>query len=277
MAYRGWLKQHLHQLMKLPAQIQAGHKPEPGITWVAGVPRSGTNMIMDAFDRHRLTRVFHEADRGTFQNYSLRPNPILQQAFARTFAPHIVAKALLDADRLPELLEFFPHSKAIWPVRNFADVINSHMVRWPNFRENIDEIATDQPGQHWRGRNASHETHEMIKSLYTPEISTADCKALLWLLRNAAFFEWESAQQERILVLKYEDLAQNPKDGCRALAEFSGLPYDKRMAKGIHTRSVMKTNAPQLNTAIADACQAMEVRLTAVSFPENGLGDKIGS
>lgn len=263
--FKGRLYQRVHELRKLPAQLLNKSNGSKTIIWVAGVQRSGTNMIMNIFDAHPLTFVCHEADKRTYKDYSLKPLPDLERYFKRKLAPVIVAKALLDSDRLIDLHAHFPGSKAIWPVRNFHDVINSHMVLWPEFREQIDEIAKGQTVTKWRGRNISPETRAVIEKLYTKDASIQDCKALFWYLRNDYIFQNNLAESDSMLLMRYEDLVQNPQAGAQILSDFSGLPFDDRMAFGIHARSIKKAPIPDLNKKIETACLEMQDRLTAAS------------
>ncbi|NVJ96505.1 MAG: hypothetical protein HWE25_00035 [Alphaproteobacteria bacterium] len=259
--YRGALKQTFHKLKKLPAQILGPKLKEKSIVWVGGVPRCGTNMLMGCYDRHPLAHVYHEADPTTFQNYNLKPNETLRRRFFSSRASFIVCKALLDADRLPELTTDFPHSKILWPIRNFSDVLNSHLVRWPAFRENVDEIATGISVDNWRGRNLSEASRDLVKSLYFPECSIADCKALFWLYRSNLYFDLALAGKEDVLTIRYEDFTQNPQEGCKLLADLAGLPQHPGMTKGIHSKSIRKSDPPSLHPAILQACEEMQEKL----------------
>jgi hypothetical protein len=92
--------------------------------FVAGVQRSGTNMLMDVFEKSLQTDVFHERDRRAFDNYLMRPTSIIRQLYDQSPAPFFVIKALCELQRLESLLKEFAPSKAIWVVRDFEDVVN---------------------------------------------------------------------------------------------------------------------------------------------------------
>jgi len=267
MAYKAYIKYYLRQAKKVPSQLFLPRTKQKKIIWIAGVQRSGTNMMMTAFDNHKLTHVFHESDPRAYVNYSLKSNDFLQTLFQKKIAPYIVAKSLLDADRLLELLEVFPESKAVWPVRNYNDVVKSHKVLWPDYREEIDEIAQGKTVNSWRGRNIAKETRKKIQDLYHPNISVIDCKALLWLMRNDYVFQNQLDKNNRVLLLNYEDIAQNPVSGCKLLAKFADLPYYDQMASGIHSRSIQKKQTPDMDPAIKEACEDMQKRLHAVCTP----------
>lgn len=261
MPYKGRVGQSFHQLKKLPSQLLDSSPHSKQMIWLAGVQRSGTNMVMDALDRHTLTRVFHEAEPGVFDDYKLRDNEVVAKRYKATYAKTVVAKALLDADRIAELLACFENSKVVWPTRNFADVINSHVVRWPGFREWIDEIASGGATDNWRGRNISDTVRDILKKLYFPECSVVDCKALFWLCRNQIYFDEQLHTDDRALVIRYEDFVQNPENISRVLVEFAGLDYQSAMIRGIHTRSISKSPPPDMNETIKTACLEMEARL----------------
>ena len=263
MPYKGRVGQFVHQLKKLPRQLADSSLKHKQMVWLAGVQRSGTNMMMDALDRHSLTRVFHEADQSVFEDYNLKNNEEIAKHFKRTMAKVVVAKALLDADRIAELMSYFEDAKVIWPVRNFSDVINSHIVRWAGFREWVDEIVAGGHKHNWRGRNISSHVEDILDELYFPECSVADCKALFWLIRNQIFFDEKLDANPNAMVLRYEDFVQNPKQACEVMAEFTGLKYEASMIDGIHSRSIRKSPPPEMNDRIKKACLDMEERLIA--------------
>ena len=51
---------------------------------VAGVQRSGTNMVMDVLERSYATEVYHERDPRAFANYQLREEEVIQSLIAHS-------------------------------------------------------------------------------------------------------------------------------------------------------------------------------------------------
>ena len=58
---------------------------------VAGVQRSGTNMVMDVLERSLETDVYHERDPRAFDNYEMRPLEVIRGLRARS--PRITSSA----------------------------------------------------------------------------------------------------------------------------------------------------------------------------------------
>jgi hypothetical protein len=263
--YKGRIRQAWHNLKKLPGQWLAGNTHGKQVLWVAGVQRSGTNMLMEAFDRHPLTRVYHESDAATFDNYSLRPLPEIQRKIKASPARCLVIKALVDADRVPELMRAVPGSKTIWPVRDYRDVVASHLRKWPDFDEHIGRIARDEPEETWRGRNVAEETRERLAALYREDLTMADRKALFWWYRNDFVFANTLDKRDDILFSRYETVVTDPEASCRRLCAFAGLPFDVRMASHIDKSVARPRREVPLDPVVEAACEEMLARLTALA------------
>ena len=102
------------------------------VVLVSGVQRSGTNMLMDALERHWDTDVYHEYDSRAFERYYMRDMATISALHSRCKARFFVIKALLEAHLLREIGRSFPGTRFVWVFRNYADMINSHMVSWPD-------------------------------------------------------------------------------------------------------------------------------------------------
>ena len=92
---------------------------------VAGVQRSGTNMLMDVLERSFETDVYHERDRRAFQDYLMREASAIKRLAGKSSGRVFVIKALCELDQLPFLMEEFTPAKVLWIVRGYNDMINS--------------------------------------------------------------------------------------------------------------------------------------------------------
>ena len=61
--------------------------------FLAGMQRSGTNMLMEVLERSLATQVIHERDPRAFDNYLMRPPEVIAALRARSRAPVFVTKA----------------------------------------------------------------------------------------------------------------------------------------------------------------------------------------
>src|SRR5215813_11979618 len=122
---RGWLLkkqmvQTLHSAHNKSATKQA--------VFVAGVQRSGTNMMMDVLEQSYDTDVYHETDNRAFEDYEMRPRTVIHRLVNTSKASVVVIKALCELHEVRQLLDEFAPAKGIWIVRDFADVVNSHLA-----------------------------------------------------------------------------------------------------------------------------------------------------
>jgi hypothetical protein len=223
--------------------------------FIAGMQRSGTNMLMDVLERSFETDVFHEHDPRAFHDYEQRAPAILHDLAERSHAPLVIFKALLESDLLPQLLDEFASAKAIWSVRDYRDVVNSAKRSFPHLQRTITRMVT-QPGDYWQSRGALPPIFETLKRLYRPDLSLNASAALFWYARNALYFELNMADDERIMLVRYEDLVSEPLEQFRRVFEFAELPLHRWATAKVHSRSIARHNAPDLPEDIEALCES---------------------
>ena len=235
----------------------------PGTTIiVAGIQRSGTNMLMSVLGRSWHTDVYHETDDRAFDDYSLRSTETLEHLHTKSSAPFFVLKALQDAHRVKELCKHNGNSWVIWPYRNYDDMVNSHLVSWPGFRERMDEIANgDLVSSKWRTKGVSESTLHAIRQFEVTSLNTASCVALFWYMRNQVLFDQSLTADCRTLVVRYEDIVTRPADTLKAICNRTGIPYSSRLHSIIHSKSVKKRAAPDIDPQIRQMCEKLAEQL----------------
>ena len=177
---------------------------------VIGVPRSGTNMVMQALDNRWDTDVFHEADPRLFDDYELRGDEVLARFRGRSRARLFVAKALLDLHRVAELRALFAPCRLIWVYRRVDAMVASHQAKWPEGREFLEDIVRDRAAADWRGLGMSDDSWARLKAVFRPSLSNASCVALFWWFRNRLLFEQGLAADPDCLRVNYEGLVSDP-------------------------------------------------------------------
>jgi hypothetical protein len=232
--------------------------------FVAAAQRSGTTMMMDVLDRSLDTEVIYESDRRAYRNFELRSARTLGPLVAESRAPSIVFKALCELQDLRGLLDRFPSARALWIVRDYPDVVNSHVALWTGMPESIGNIVRDRDSAGWRGRGMSDRTHRIVRRLYHPGISNASACALFWYFRNRIFFEQGLGEDPRVLPLRYENLVSRPEAEFGRLFEFLDLPYSPRLTKGVFHTSISKRPAPDIEPPIRALCEGLSNRFRAV-------------
>lgn len=231
---------------------------------VPGVQRSGTNMLMDVFDLSFETDVFHERDPRAFDSYHLRPYVRQMDLRDQSFARFFVLKALLDSEKTSELLSFLAPAKAIWMFRNFDDMVNSNLRNWPGGRNQIEDLMRDPFKTGYRAWGMTEDTLDLIRQHYKPGMNDASAIALFWYYRNQLFFDQGLDQDERVIVVKYEDVARAPDQTLSWLCAELGLEFTPRMAGQIHAKSIGKRSPSDIEAEVRDLCSEMQLRFDKI-------------
>ncbi|WP_324780155.1 sulfotransferase family protein [Thiobacillus sedimenti] len=232
--------------------------------FVAGMQRSGTNLLMDVLDASAATQVFHETDPRAFERYEMRDCEVIGQLVRQSVAPVFVIKALCELDRLPFLMERFNPAKTLWMVRDWRDSVDSAIKSFGNFVPQWQRLAHGDASD-WRGRGMSATTRERLRALYRPDASEAEGAAIMWFYRNAIFFEQQLAADPRVRVVFYESLVQQPMREVAAVYDFLGLSgFNAAIAARIHARSVRHRSPPDISPAVAGLCDELLMRFKAL-------------
>jgi hypothetical protein len=240
------------------------------VVFVGGVQRSGTNMLMDALERSRETAVFHEKDPRAFNDYMMLPPPAIHRLVDASPARCVVLKALCELQDLTRLLAEFAPAKALWSVRRYEDMVNSHVRSWPGEAKTMDKLVANRNSMRWRGRGMSDETYATISRLHHPGLDDWSAAALFWYLRNVLFFEQGFDSDPRVRLVKYESLVRTPDQEFRQIFDFLGLDYSRRIASSIHARSIRKNAAPPIEPGIREICGALTARFDEVLLRQEG-------
>lgn len=232
--------------------------------FVAGMQRSGTNLLMDVLDASADTQVFHETDPRAFERYEMRDLAVIRQLASKCPAPAFVIKALCELDRIKSLMDTFAPAKTLWVVRDWRDSVNSAIKSFGNFVPQWQRLAHGDTND-WRGRGMSPSTRELLAALYRPDASEAEGAAIMWFYRNALFFEQQLAADARVRAVFYEDLVQHPMREVAAVYDFLGLQgFNRRVAGRIHARSVRHRSPPDIAPAVVTLCDDLLTRFRAL-------------
>ncbi|ADJ28616.1 sulfotransferase domain-containing protein [Nitrosococcus watsonii] len=261
------IKYHSFLLKKQAYQtlLSSSREGAKQIFFIAGVQRSGTNMLMDVLERSFETMVYHERDPRAFNGYEMRPPTVIHSLVRTASAKYIVLKALCELQELRCLMDTFNPSKGIWLVRHYEDVVNSHLDLWTGMPESIRRIAGDRNAAGWRGRGMSDETHALVRCLYHPEISNASACALFWYFRNVLFFEQNLDQDSRVRLVGYEQLVQHPTEVFNELFTFLGIAYKPHVSRKVVASSVRRRSPPKIDSAIRQICDQLLARIERVA------------
>ncbi len=225
--------------------------------FVAGMQRSGTNMMMDVLERSFQTDVYHERDPRAFDNYVMREPTVIRELIKRSRAPYFVIKALCELQDLPALMHTFEPAKTLWIVRHYNDVVNSMLVSFRNMAKQVQRIARDRSSGGWLSRGMSDETHALVRRFGHLNISDASASALQWYFRNILFFEQHFDRNPHILLVGYERLVTDPLSEFQRMFAFLGLEFSPRVARHVSPRSIHRRPSPAIEAPVRELCDGL--------------------
>ena len=243
-------------------KAMSGKRPRRTV-WVSGVPRSGTNMIMEMFDRSWDAYVLHEADPRAFENFHLRSDASLISLWRHGGHDTLVIKALLDGHRLPDLLDRFPNSRVIWAYRDPWATVKSNRRKWPNGRNQLEAVIDDPESAGYRGRGMTPETLGILRRVYRPDCSAAEAMALFWWYRHRLFFTQALASDDRAILVNYERLARDPERVGSQLCHAIGLEFSPEMIGHISAPSAPEQPSEPISDEVRQLCLEMWQSLDA--------------
>lgn len=245
--------------------------------WVAGVQRSGTNLLMKIFDRAHDSDVFHETDPRAFERYEMRPTAVISALVARSRAVRVVVKSLCELQSMSALLNDFPGSRCVWVWRDVEAVADSMVASFGNFVRQAGALARDTESMDWRGRGMSLETQHFLQDVVTQALDERSAAALMWYYRNVLFFEQGLQRDPRVRLVCYDDLIAAPHDVLPEVFGFAGISYHPRCAHLIGAGSVIRASGsrPQMLPVVAARCAELSARLRALTPPlSSGTGNR---
>lgn len=233
-----------------------GRAPGGGLcVFVTGQQRSGTNMVMDVLERSPDTDVYHETDPRAFVAYEMRPADTIASLHGRSRAPFFVIKALCEAQDIRHLLDAFAPARALWIVRDYADVANSMGKNFSSTATVMKRIRDDRQAGGWRSRGMSDDTYARVQALVRSDISEEAAAALQWYVRNVLYFELGLADDERVMLVYYEDLVTRPAAAFERICGFLGLRYSATLTSTVFASSVGKHAPPDMDPQIVALCE----------------------
>jgi hypothetical protein len=240
----------------------------PKVLLIVGCQRSGTTLIARLFDEDRDCRVFHEYSvLSSVGNDRIRLNPLPDVAavLSRVPAPLVVARRLVETQRVRTLLNYFPDSKALFVYRRYADVASSDLRTFgsQNAIENIRPIATGN-AHNWRSAGASQAVRDQISRFFSDSMNPNDAAALFWFARNQLYFDLELAKHSAVMLCRYEHLVAEPAPVMRRIYDFAGVPCpDLSHAQQVQATSVTRGKTLELMPEVRALCEQLQARLDA--------------
>jgi Sulfotransferase family len=233
--------------------------------FVAGVQRSGTNMVMDLLEWSRWTAVFHETDPLAFENYEMLPPEVIQRLASQTRAPWFVIKSLCELDRIPALMDMFSPARTLWVLRDFEDSTRSAIRSFGNFARQLRRLALEEHPGDWRGRGMSDATRRVLRLFARDDLSEVSAAALMWYYRNTLFFEQGLDRDPRVRLVFYESLVRDPTTVMSDVFGRLGLPdWSPWIVRFVQDHPARRERNAEMDPAVRQLCEALRGRFEAL-------------
>jgi lipopolysaccharide/colanic/teichoic acid biosynthesis glycosyltransferase len=252
------------------ARWRGSHKVPAGeavAVFMAGVPRSGTNMMVRGLAALPEFEIHNEGDRSAFRRYRLRPDPVIRELIVHSKHAFVLFKPLLDSHRVPGLLDELDVSappKALWAYRDVDGRVRSTLSKFgPAASNALRAIASGSGEGSWQAEGLSGDSLELIRSIDWEHAQPADGAALLWYVKNRLFFEMGLDKRTDVLPISYDDLVGNPTATMRGVCGFLGANWDIRASSHIDSRSAGRREPVLIDPRIRAWCDDLAEQFDA--------------
>jgi len=223
--------------------------------FLLGLQRSGTTMLMFSFHLHPEIAVYDESrNSSSFLDFRLRSLDITEKIISENPFPTACFKPLADSHIATQLLERFPSAFFIWALREYRDVANSFLRKFPHATRAIRLVCAGKKGGGWFQEGISAETAHILRNLPWQDFSDYDFACLVWWARNRLYFEQNLEKESRVLLMRYEKMVKNPEESLKEITAFIGIPFSKQMTRYIHARSISRFSYPEISTPVRNMC-----------------------
>ena len=193
----------------------------------------------------------------------LKSLPEVRKEIDKRPARLIVLKPLVESQRANDILKYFDSSRAVWIYRNYRDVASSNLARFgPD--NGIADVAQllDGGEDNWRSEYVPADAYDLVRELFTDDLTPYDSAVLFWYARNALYFDLELYRNPNVMLCRYESLVQHPETVVPAIYRFAGCPFPgPSIIRQVHSRSVSKGKAIELSPRIVEHAEHMLQKL----------------
>jgi hypothetical protein len=195
----------------------------------------------------------------------LRDLNIVTKLTAKSAAKATFFKCILSSQHARTLLDLNPTGKIIWMFRHYDDVVNSNLKRFSNHRDEIKWMLFEPEKAAWRADNVTPEDMAMARHFWEKGISDASARALMWILRNRLFFQQGLETDARVIAVDYDHLVQNPQATVATVFKFLDLRFEPQFVENVHSGSVRKDPAPEIDPELTEIAEDTWKRLSTVA------------
>jgi hypothetical protein len=257
-------------LRKAAWRIRHDASPMAVPVFLAGLQRSGTNMLVRGLERSPLFEVHNENDRAAFRRFRLRPDEVIRGIVERSRHPFVLFKPLCDSHRVGDLLDELgtpARGRAIWAFRSVDDRVRSSIAKFgdSNLRA-LRLIAQGGGATLWQAQGLSSESLELIRSFDYDRLTPQSASALFWYVRNAILFELGLVDRRDLVVASYDRMIADPESTMRNLCAFLGLDFEDRLVAHVTRRRMASARPLEIHPEIRRRCDGVMERLEATAM-----------
>ena len=225
--------------------------------FAVGSGRSGTDLVVHCLGQSLDVAVFNEDNPAVFVNWRLRELTTVRHQIARAGTDIALLKPIVETQRVGELLDAFPGSRALFIVRHYHDTITSRIKVFGDSQQGIIEtwLATDF--ERFPALPAS--VRETVRAAWALDKSTTTAAAIGWLVINASYVYLQLHADTRVQLIHYEALVAESAPCLQRACAFIGIDYNDRMTREIYETSVRRSQPPELPPELKAACEALWV------------------
>jgi hypothetical protein len=233
--------------------------------------RSGTSIVLSAFDKDKTSKTFGEFGILNIQTgpetLRLKALDKVKEILNKYRNDYFVLKPLAEIPNALNLLNAFPKSYIIWIYRDYKDVSSSNLKQFGK-RNGIDDLRpiVEKDQKNWRSFGASENTVSLISNHFSNEMDELDAAAWFWYSRNISFIEQDLHNHQRVIIIKYEDLVKDPESSFIAICAKANINYKPSLISDIHARAVGKGKSIALSETVNNHCRELYQKLEEAYF-----------
>jgi len=229
-------------------------------------------MVMWTIERSPNVWVYHEhLWSPAFRNYRLRSTETIDRLIRRSPAPIVAFKSICDTHLTDRYLARHTGSRAIWIYRSYKDVANSAVRNLGEHQKNVLRCIvqgdTDRLG--WRGERLPGDYLDLVQEVFREDMPPHEACALFWYARNRFYFDLGLESDERVLLVRYEDLVGGSETPFERLFDFIGAAFEREVLDHIFSSAVGKSPFPAIHPRVETLCEQLSARLDKAYYAQS--------